>query len=932
MLTLTVSPREDCGEVVFEPDLPGGAEDGCERQETYLPDASVTFTALSAEGYHFVQWLCPGNPSDPIHGSPNTQQTTLMANDKAYVAEFAADTPVQLVVSASGNGTVSPASGGYAQNQQITLKATPAEDSQFLYWEQVNPPGLEIAEACITITMDQDRELRAVFIAREYHSLTINTVSMSPGATGWVARVPAGTGMPPQYVTNTYVHLAAQPEGTTALRHWDGPVQMSVEDDPVQKLQDPHQIVLMDADKTITAYFDITYGLVLHAVHAELGAVHCPTQPVRGLFRYWPGTEVQIEAHPRENARFDHWEIEGQHAGSDNPHTHVITGDVSVEGFFMEQFDLSLEQPGNGAYIYVADAVPPPVEGRFDAGTQITLAYQNPPAGTWRMDHWEIDGEDVGAENTITFTITDDSRATVHLVQTFALWREVQPPDEGSLQVSSMPPANADGRYDFQSAVEITPIPAAQAYFLHWAVNGEDIFDQEVLYLTMEEDTSVVAHFEVTHTLSLTVPEGGEVTIDPPGGVYTQGQLVVLTATPSPGWEFVEWSGDLTSAENPASLSMDADKTVTALFVPRVSFTAIDSSIDENAGADQLGVALSAASINPVTVTYTTSDETATAGEDYTAESGVVSFVPGQVSRTIEISITDDSLDDDDETFLVTLSASTGAVLAAPIVHRVTIIDNDDPPPIPEVRFATATSSFGEDSGTVFVTVELSESTSEAVSIGYAVTGGTAVGGGSDYTLADGVLEFTSSITSRDIELVLHDDEVYEGDKTILIELSNPSPPGKLTLGSPAQHIVEIADNESTTDIAPDLVPEITQPSDGTRVKPGQAVEVMITITNSSAFHDTGGVIWHDAVFVSCDAVLDDGDKELVRAACGVSGSLPPGGFYIQTLLIEPMPDIAPGPYYLIVKPDADNLLVENGETDTDTIAIVVVDPVLTNE
>ena len=47
---------------------------------------------------------------------------------------------------------------------------------------------------------------------------------------------------------------------------------------------------------------------------------------------------------------------------------------------------------------------------------------------------------------------------------------------------------------------------------------------------------------------------------------YDYGTLVQLTATPSAGYHFVEWTGDLTSGTNPADITMDGNKTVIANF------------------------------------------------------------------------------------------------------------------------------------------------------------------------------------------------------------------------------------------------------------------------------------------------------------------------------------------------------------------------------
>ena len=101
-----------------------------------------------------------------------------------------------------------------------------------------------------------------------------------------------------------------------------------------------------------------------------------------------------------------------------------------------------------------------------------------------------------------------------------------------------------------------------------------------------------------------------------------------------------------------------------------------------NAGAADatFTVTLSAASAQTVTVQYATADGTATAGSDYTARSGTLTFAPGQTTQPILVPILGDLVDEPDETFRVVLSAPTGATLARAEAVG-TIADDDDAAP-----------------------------------------------------------------------------------------------------------------------------------------------------------------------------------------------------------------------------------------------------------
>ncbi len=108
------------------------------------------------------------------------------------------------------------------------------------------------------------------------------------------------------------------------------------------------------------------------------------------------------------------------------------------------------------------------------------------------------------------------------------------------------------------------------------------------------------------------------------------------------------------------------------------ALTVADAEATEGAGATlEFAVTLSRAASGTVTVGYATADGTATAGADYTATSGTLTFDPGETEKTISVPVLDDAHDDTGETLTLTLSNATGArILDA--VATGTIV-NDDP-------------------------------------------------------------------------------------------------------------------------------------------------------------------------------------------------------------------------------------------------------------
>ncbi len=89
-----------------------------------------------------------------------------------------------------------------------------------------------------------------------------------------------------------------------------------------------------------------------------------------------------------------------------------------------------------------------------------------------------------------------------------------------------------------------------------------------------------------------------------------------------------------------------------------------DAEVEEAADATlAFAVTLSRAPAGTVTVGYATADGTATAGSDYTASSGTLSFAAGETAKTVNVTVLDDGHDEGSETLTLTLSNPSGAYL-----------------------------------------------------------------------------------------------------------------------------------------------------------------------------------------------------------------------------------------------------------------------------
>ena len=110
---------------------------------------------------------------------------------------------------------------------------------------------------------------------------------------------------------------------------------------------------------------------------------------------------------------------------------------------------------------------------------------------------------------------------------------------------------------------------------------------------------------------------------------------------------------------------------------PSVKFSAPAYSVSENVGTVTITTALDSLSAVTATVTFSTTNGTATAGSDYIGVSGILTFAPGQTSRTFTVPIINDILKEQNETVNLTLSNAINAILGLPNPATLTIVDND---------------------------------------------------------------------------------------------------------------------------------------------------------------------------------------------------------------------------------------------------------------
>lgn len=202
-----------------------------------------------------------------------------------------------------------------------------------------------------------------------------------------------------------------------------------------------------------------------------------------------------------------------------------------------------------------------------------------------------------------------------------------------------------------------------------------------------------------------------------------------------------------------------------------IRFTAETSVSNESDAVVPITLSLSEAAPVSRTARYSiASGGTATdGGVDVDMTAGTVIFHPTETEKTIYLSVTDDALDEDDETVRIALVNILGSTPVDTTFHTVTIMDNDD---APLAGFADPAIDVREHDTTLLIPVLLDARSGRTVRATFSVTGGTATNGGVDYTAASTTLTFAPGDTVEYVPVELFDDIIEEDNETVVMGLS----------------------------------------------------------------------------------------------------------------------------------------------------------------
>ena len=339
-------------------------------------------------------------------------------------------------------------------------------------------------------------------------------------------------------------------------------------------------------------------------------------------------------------------------------------------------------------------------------------------------------------------------------------------------------------------------------------INDDDAAGNGVSFastnVTVTEGTDAFARFTVN--FNGTIAPGQDVTVD----------YVTNDGTALDGDDFTAQSGTITFNSTTPSFNIDVPITDDNVIEAQENFTVVLSNVQSNLGVGLIGPDTATGTINDddaagngvsfastnvtvtegtdafarftvnfngtiapgqdVTVDYVTNDGTALDGDDFTAQSGTITFNSTTPSFNIDVPITDDNVIEAQENFTVVLSnvqSNLGVGLTGPDTATGTI--NDDDAAGNGVSFASTnvTVTEGTDAFARFtVNFNGTIAPGQDVTVDYVTNDGTALDG-DDFTAQSGTITFNSTTPSFNIDVPITDDNVIEAQENFTVVLSN---------------------------------------------------------------------------------------------------------------------------------------------------------------
>ncbi|OGD59430.1 hypothetical protein A3K78_07445 [Candidatus Bathyarchaeota archaeon RBG_13_52_12] len=255
--------------------------------------------------------------------------------------------------------------------------------------------------------------------------------------------------------------------------------------------------------------------------------------------------------------------------GNHSPSSVKVRANCNLHGpsgwVSLATYQLTIQEPeGSGS-------TKPPA-GTYTYYTVTTVTVTATPDSGWKLDHWTLDGNNIGSDKTYSvkmdashqlkafFTSTEPQAANYTLTI-------MKPEGQGSTN-----PTTANYTYSTKTTVTVTATPATGWALDHWLLDEANIGGANPYIVNMNESHKLKPVFtqKTAKTYALNIQVKGTGSTNPGAGTanYDEGANAVVTATPASGWKLDHWEldGSNVGGANPYTVKMNANHQLTIVF------------------------------------------------------------------------------------------------------------------------------------------------------------------------------------------------------------------------------------------------------------------------------------------------------------------------------------------------------------------------------
>jgi uncharacterized repeat protein (TIGR02543 family) len=530
-------------------------------QYSYLNGTTVELTASAVPNAKFTGWT----GADTTNG--NTCTVTL-TSDRNVGANFAPDTrTLSVTKTGSGSGLVTSSTGGIdcgatcsapiLVGTTLNLTASASPTSRFVGWTGADSSS---GNTC-TVAMSDNRSVQANFAINTF-VLTVNKTGAGTVTSG-SAGINCGGDCSETYNAGSGVVLTAAPSVGYVFSSWTG--ADSVAGDTCT--------VTLNGNRTVTANFTAqNHALTISSDGTGSGTVSsngtgisCPADCTES---YPARTVVTLTAAPNAGSTFSVW------TGADVANSTATTCTVTMSAvknvkatFVLTNYLLTISKGGNGKGTIAANGIDCPGDctESYPGGTSVSMTAT--PAADSTFTNWTVDA--TGTTNPYSLTMNSVKNVTANFaLKTYTLTTAVS--GQGAISPAAGPHTHNSG-----DSVEITATAGQGWKFDHWT--GDFSGSQNPMAVTIDGNKTVTAVFvQIPASFTLQVTKTGNGTVTANGNLincgqdcsqtYANGTSVTLSAAPAAGYVFQGWGDAISGTSTPATLTMDAEKTVNAFF------------------------------------------------------------------------------------------------------------------------------------------------------------------------------------------------------------------------------------------------------------------------------------------------------------------------------------------------------------------------------